>query len=279
MSERIEPFLKWPGGKRRVADKITAHFPTEIWDYHEPFVGGGAVFFSIWDRIKGDVYLSDQNKELLFTYAAVRDSVDAVIEQLKVMEKLHKDDPDFYYDVRKKFMDNPVAVACRLIYLNKTCFNGLYRVNRKGHFNVSKGDYENPTICNEKQLRDASRALNGGLFRNKAIILHRDFADIGVYRGNTIYADPPYDGGFTSYTAKGFSKDDQTRLRDTAVTWMGKGARVVVSNAATDRIRTLWHRGAGFTQHPIDVQRSISRSATGRKPAKELIITGGVCFT
>ena len=273
MSERIEPFLKWPGGKRRVADKITAHFPTEIWDYHEPFVGGGAVYFSIWDKIKGTAYLSDRNIDLIQTYYMVRTKVDAVIDQLKVMEKLHKRNPDFYYEVRNKAMDNPLTIACRLIYLNKTCFNGLYRVNRKGHFNVSKGDYKNPTICNETQLREASRALQNAMF------MERDFAQISVRRGDTVYADPPYDGGFTSYTEMGFDADDQTRLRDTAVTWMGKGVRVVVSNAATDRIRTLWHRGAGFTQHPIDVQRSISRSATGRKPAKELIITGGVCFT
>ncbi len=232
------PFVKWAGGKRTLIPDIARHFPERVGTYWEPFVGGGAVFFTFANCIDRAI-LSDRNEELLIAYQAVKDSVDDLIEALRHHEHGHKDSR-YYNRVRGQEPTDAIAIAARFIYLNKTCYNGLYRVNKSGKFNVPKGRYKNPDICNEQRLRDASKVLA------KATIRVGDFEKV-VRPGpdDFIYCDPPYDACFTGYQPGGFTPDDQERLRNTAKSWAESGAQVMLSNSDTPLIRRLYRGGAG----------------------------------
>ena len=261
---RARPFVKWAGGKRAIVPEIAHRLPESIRTYWEPFLGGGAVFFAL-DRRIGTAQLSDVNAELALTYQMVRTRADRLIEVLNEHARLHS--KAHYLKVRK--MDenlNSVERAARFIYLNKTCFNGLYRVNKSGRFNVPMGRYKNPAICDEDNLRAASEVLQ------KATVRIGDFTRIQPTKGDFIYADPPYDGTFTGYDSIGFTADDQRRLRDAALRWHGEGAAVMVSNADTPHIRSLYERQP-FTLHTVTAPRSINCKADGREPVGELLIT------
>lgn len=232
------PFVKWAGGKRALIPDIAKHFPQRIDTYWEPFVGGGAVFFTMANRIDRAV-LSDRNEELVITYQVVKEKVEDLIEALRIHAQGHKND-QYYSRVRSQEPSSALEIAARFIYLNKTCYNGLYRVNKSGKFNVPKGRYKNPDICNTERLRAANQVLQ------KATIRLGDFEKV-VAPGSEdfVYCDPPYDECFTGYQPEGFTPEDQERLRNAVNSWLDLGANVMLSNSDTPLIRKLYRGGGG----------------------------------
>ena len=265
------PFVKWPGGKRTLVPAIARHFPARVENYWEPFVGGGAVFFAFFGRI-GHAVLSDTNEELVITYQIVKTDVEALLVRLGEHERAHRrrngrkyaDGNTYYYHVRETEPNDPVEMAARFIYLNKTCYNGLYRVNRAGRFNVSEGSYKNPDICNVDRLRRASVALS-----NAQIVLGDFERVVQPNDGDFIYCDPPYDSCFAGYQAAGFPEEAQRRLRDAAEGWAGEGAIVLLSNADTPAMRKLY---ANFIVEEAQAPRPINTNGAGRGNAAELLI-------
>ncbi len=262
---RARPFLKWAGGKRTVVPEIAKRLPAQIeGTYWEPFVGGGAVFFAL-DGLIEAAQLSDVNSELALTYHVVKNAPETLIELLQRHAARH--DKAYYLRVRQMTgRPSAVEVAARFIYLNKTCYNGLYRVNKKGRFNVPMGSYTNPTICDEDALLNASEVLQ------KASIRVRDFGKIGPSGGDFVYADPPYDGTFSGYDSNGFDEAAQRRLRDAALRWHNQGAAVMLSNADTALIRSLYGRPP-FRLHEITAPRPINSDGNGRGAVDDLLIT------
>ena len=267
------PFVKWAGSKLSVIPAITRYFPDQVDTYWEPFVGGGAVFFSFAERIKR-AYLSDINLDLVLTYKVVRDNVEGLIalldeyqrKHMARLERKYADGQTFYERIRAEEPKDAVHVAARFIYLNKTCSNGLYRVNRSGIFNVPQGKHKNPKICDPDRLRDASKTLS------KAVIRLGDFSKAQPMGGDVIYCDPPYDGCFTSYHKKGFDDEEQARLQSCASTWDENGATVILSNADTKSMRKLYE---GWRIGKVSARHSIGQSVDSRTDAKELLITNG----
>jgi DNA adenine methylase len=264
------PIVKWAGGKRSSLSELDKHVPDKFGRYFEPFVGGAALFFRLAASDRADkARLNDMNGELMITYTAVRDRVDQVIRGLR----LFKYDEKIYYDVRAKFPSaNTVVTAQQFIYLNRTGFNGLYRVNRKGKFNVPFGRYTNPTICDEPNLRAASTALRGVELTS----VDFEVAVAPAKRGDFVYFDPPYwpVGGysdFTSYTKTDFGPDDQRRLRDMALKLKARGVHVVLSNADVPDVRRLYTKG--FVVRRVEARRNINSKVSARGKVGELIIT------
>lgn len=262
------PFLKWAGGKRRLIPYLTQHFPDQTDIYWEPFVGGGAVFFTMADRIDHAV-LSDVNKDLIITYQVVQTRVDDLIAALKIHQRNHLKFYEYYQRVRAQEPQEALEIASRFIYLNKTCYNGLYRVNSRGKFNVPRGIYKNPDICNEDRLREASKVLA------KAEIRVGDFEKIVQPSADDfVYCDPPYDECFTNYKAGGFTKQDQERLKAAIDTWVEMGAKIMANNSDTPFVRKLYQqRGMRYALHEAEAPRMINAKASGRGSAAELIIT------
>ncbi len=264
------PVLKWAGGKRQLLPELLRRLPPRFGAYHEPFVGGGALFFALATQGRlGQVYLSDANPSLIAVYLALRDDVDAVIAALR----RHRYDRDHYYAVRAlrpEDLSLPERAA-RILYLNKTCYNGLYRENRAGQFNVPFGRYANPTICDEPNLRAASAVLHG------VDIAQRHFSTVLDYArpGDFVYFDPPYDplsatANFTGYDRRGFGPDDQRQLRDVFAALAGRGVRAMLSNSDTPFIRELY---AGFPLQQVFVGRAVNSRVEGRGKVAEVIIT------
>ncbi len=262
---RARPFVKWAGGKRGLAAQIWEQAPTDFGDYYEPFVGGGSVFFAMPKR-SGMTYLSDVNKELITAYKVIRDNVDGLIVTLQEHAHNHHADEGYYLRVRAQEPEAPLQVAARLIYLNKTCYNGLYRVNRSGKFNVPKGSYKNPRICDVEGLRQASAALAG------ADVGTETFASIAPEAGDFVYCDPPYDGTFTGYVPGGFGDGEQELLRDTAAGWGQRGVNVMISNSDTPLIRDLYS-GPVFRIREVLAPRYINSNGDGRGSVVEVLVT------
>lgn len=271
----IKPYLKWAGGKRQLLAEIKKHFPRNInnYTYYEPFVGAGAVFFSLRPE---KAVINDLNSQLILTYRAVKENVEELIALLGG----HKNERGYYYALRN--LDREAGAfngltdtekAARLIFLNKTCFNGLYRVNSRGFFNVPYGKYRNPAICEESLLRQISHYLNA----HAIIILNGDFesAVSGADKNSFVYFDPPYHSpdkaNFTGYQADGFGEEEQRRLRDLMVTMTRRGVKCLLSNADTEYIRRLYHYGF-FDIVSVQAKRSINADSTGRGKVSEVLI-------
>lgn len=262
----VRPFLKWAGGKTQLLEQIFARFPARYNRYHEPFLGGGAVFFALQPQ---RAVLSDVNQDLVQAYQAIRDDAEGVIAQLL----RHRADPEYFYKIRaqKSHRLKATASAARTIYLNRTCFNGLYRVNQQGQFNVPYGRYNNPKICNHQNILAVSQILQGATLR------HQSFENIGrqIRRGDLVYFDPPYDpisntASFTSYARGGFGRQAQTQLRDLFSRLAKRGVHVVLSNSDTPFIRSL------YQEHRIErvmARRSINSCSSKRGCVAEVIIT------
>ncbi|MDP6931376.1 MAG: DNA adenine methylase [Myxococcota bacterium] len=275
---KARPFLKWVGGKRSLVTRLREHLPAHVRRYYEPFVGGGALFFSLAQEGPGSTLgtarptLSDRNERLIRTYRAVRDQVDPLVECLQDHASHHS--KEFFLELRDREIDretDDVAVAAWLIYLNRTAFNGLYRVNSKGRFNVPFGRYVRPRICDEDNLRACSRILQGVELRVAAY----DEATEGARARDLVYFDPPYvpvstTSSFTSYTRDGFTLDDQVGLRDLALELKDRGVHVVLSNSDTPTVRELYDQG--FQWRPVAVKRAINSVGSQRGPVGELII-------
>ncbi len=262
---RARPFVKWAGGKRSLAALIWEQAPPDFGDYHEPFVGGGSVFFAMPER-SGMTYISDVNRELITAYTVIRDDVENLIDALEKHARDHHADEGYYLRVRAQEPEAPLQVAARFIYLNKTCYNGLYRVNRAGKFNVPKGSYKNPRICDVKGLRQASAALA------RADIRVATFESRVPRAGDFVYCDPPYDGTFTGYVPGGFGDAQQVLLRNTVAGWGHRGVCVMISNSNTPLIRELYS-GPPFRIREVLVPRFINSDGKGRGSVVELLIT------
>ena len=236
--------------------------------YWEPFLGGGSVFFAFAQRIS-EAVLSDANADLMAAYKAVKDDVGSLCERMREHERRHLESSpsrDYYYEVRDVSPDGELETAARFLFLNKTCYNGLYRVNRDGDFNVPYG-WSGVAVCDETALVKASHALKS------AVLKHGSFDKVvRPGTGDFVYCDPPYDGGFTSYTKSDFKEKDQRLLAKCARAWKNAGAHVVASNSDTDLIRSLY--GENFNLHAAYAPRTINRDGKGRGRVRELIITG-----
>lgn len=267
-AQKAQPFVKWVGGKRSLLHEIEKYLPSEIGDYYEPFLGGAAVFFHIHERL-ARAHLSDSNLDLILAYHAVKKDVKKLIGQLKAHKRNHSE--LYYYKVRKQFvLRDPVKIAARLIYLNKTCYNGLYRVNKKGEFNVPIGNYKNPGIVQEGNLLSVNVALQ------KAIIMFQPYDQITAGPGDFVYFDPPYHSsngnGFTSYTPGEFGEQEQTQLRDFALQLHQRGVKVMLSNANSDFIQKLY-KVKPFKIRVVCAPRLVNSKSDGRNSVKEVLVT------
>jgi DNA adenine methylase len=272
-----KPFLKWAGGKGKLAPLIAERAPNEIARYHEPFLGGGAVFFALQERgLVGEASLADRNADLMATYRAVRDDVEGVIAALGELSRQYlAREPSqrglYYYEVRNQRPRRADRKAARLLFLNKTCYNGLYRVNSKGHFNVPHGRYVNPTILDEERLRDAHSSLA------KADLREEDFADAcaRAQPGDFVYLDPPYQplsatAHFTKYTSADFGFDDQVRLRDAFDDLTQRGVGALLSNSSHPEIHELYR---DYDKELVPMGRAINSNGKGRAAIDELLVS------
>jgi len=264
------PFLKWAGGKGQLLKQYEEFLPSpkQIGRYFEPFIGSAALFFYLQPN---NALLADSNENLIETYRVIQNDVDNLIRVLGS----HKNDEAYFYQMRALNPNQMGAVerAARLIYLNKTCFNGLYRENKKGEFNVPFGRYANPTICDPERLRTASRALQGV----ELLIADFEEATVGCDFGDFIYFDPPYvpitaTSSFTSYNRDGFTVNDHIRLADTFHCLASKGCDVMLSNSSAPLVYDLYS-GRGYTITEIEARRSINSNPNRRGPITELLIT------
>lgn len=262
------PFVKWVGGKRNLLRYIVPNMPTKFKDYYEPFVGGGAVFFSVYDKVKNTA-LSDSNLDLIITYKAIQKEPRELIEMLREHQRQHN--KEYYYEIRSKELDNPMEIAARFIYLNKTCYNGLYRVNRQGLFNVPMGDYKKPNILNEENILSCHNALK------RAKVEYADFEEIQQpKKGDFVYCDPPYhptdEVSFTQYTKHDFTEKDQIRLRDYVTKLSKEGVYVMLSNSDCKFIRDIY-KSKTFHKNTVLAPRVVNCKADMRGNVKELLIT------
>ena len=269
---RATPFLKWAGGKTQLLNQFEQFFPPKehIKEYLEPFVGSAALFFHLQPE---RAHLADNNEELINCYKQVQRNVQAVIELLRTHKRFHS--ARHYYKVRAFHPKDlsPAERAARLIYLNKTCYNGLYRVNSRGQFNVPIGRYANPPILDEALLQSASRVLRGvGLHCMPFDRFCVEFAE----RGDFVYFDPPYvplskTSNFTSYTKDTFTLEDQQHLRDIFIALDRRGCLLMLSNSASTLVRNLY-KSCGATTFEVSARRAINSAAGKRKAIPELVI-------
>jgi DNA adenine methylase len=293
----VGPLLKWAGGKRQLLPALRRHYPSRFTTYIEPFFGSGAVFFDLYrsGRLDGRrARLADFNADLIGCYRTVCASTEKVVAALSTLAQQHAKRGDFYYDVRDlrfnpererlaqfgRLVDYTPELAAMMIYLNRTGYNGLFRLNGKGRFNVPAGRYAAPRICDANQVFRFARAL----MAPGVTLEHARFEEILVSAGagDFIYCDPPYaplshTARFTSYTANGFSLADQTRLQKCVLEAAGRGALVLLSNSSSADIVRLYSspraRALGFALHRVPARRAISSKHTTRGPVSELIVT------
>lgn len=267
----IAPFVKWVGGKRQLMPAINELLPKKYSTYNEPFVGGGAVLFEVQPK---KAVVNDFNAELINTYNIIKKHPEALIEDLKT----HVNESDYFYKIRaldrRDDFDkvSNIKKASRVIYLNKTCYNGLYRVNSLGEFNSPFGKYKNPNIVNEVTIRAVSKYLNA----NDITIMNGDFENAvnKIRKGAFVYFDPPYhpvskSSNFTGYVQGGFNADDQMRLRDLCDKLNQKGVQFLVSNSATKLILDLYKK---YDINFVKASRAINSDATKRGEVDEVLI-------
>lgn len=267
----VKPFVKWAGGKRQLLPEIRKYIPKKITTYYEPFVGGGAVLFDLKPK---KFVINDVNSEIINVYQIIKTDVKALIEELKT----YKNEADFYYE--KRSLDrtkayktlSPVKKAARIIFLNKTCFNGLFRVNSQGQFNVPFGNYKKPNIVNEVTLKAVSNYLN----ESNGIILNKDFTQAleGIEKSSFVYFDPPYDpisdsSSFTGYTLNGFDRTYQQKLKALCDELNKKNCKFLLSNSATDFIKKIYK---DYKIEIVRVPRSINSVASKRGKIDEVLI-------
>ena len=276
-----KPFVKWIGGKRQLLSEIDSRLPDNIDIYVEPFLGGGALFFHLSGRVK-QAQLSDINSELINTYYTIKKNVPGLIEELSK----HKNTPEHYYQIRGVDRDSvyqwnwtPLMKAARFIYLNKTCFNGLYRVNANGQFNTPYGKYTNPKIVDTENLYACGAVLSSPYITLKTYrymdTLCSIRSAISSGRNVFVYMDPPYvpismTSSFTQYTKDGFTMDDQLELKLWCDELTKLGVKWMQSNSSAPIVFDMYK---DYKIDVVNVNRSISASAGSRKPVTETIIT------
>ena len=296
-SSPARPFLKWAGGKRQLLPQLRRFYPDQFGAYHEPFLGSGAVFFDLADAARlhrHSVRLTDVNVDLIGCWLQVRSKPDAVIARLQALAAGYSEEPaDHYYRIRDKEF-NPARtevkrgpgsytpdLAAMLIYLNRTGYNGLFRLNSKGLFNVPRGRYANPRICDEENLRSVSATLAG----LAVDIDHEPYRQVlsSARRGDFVYFDPPYaplsvTAQFTSYTSGGFTSADQQELQQVVIELAERGCHVLLSNSAAREIAELYDGNpdtlrVGIRAHRVTARRAINSNAARRGEIIEYAIT------
>jgi DNA adenine methylase len=274
----VRPFLKWAGGKRQLLPEIVKYVPKRIskHTYYEPFIGGGALLFQLQPP---KAVINDSNKELINCYKVIKDSLDELMEELS--KDKYSNSETSYYEMRdldrstKKYASlSEVEKAARIIYLNKTCYNGLFRVNSQGQFNVPFGRYKNPNFLDDAVLRAVNKYLNS----NDITLLNQDFAEAvkDAKRGDFVYFDPPYDpvsetASFTGYDVNGFNRDEQERLKEEFDALHKKGCKVMLSNSCTDFIMDLY-KDYQDTIIKVRATRSINSNALKRGRVDEVLV-------
>lgn len=271
-NNNLKPFLKWAGGKRQLLQEILPKFPAEYDCYYEPFVGAGAVLFGVMPK---KAVINDFNKDLITTYQVIKDEPELLIGLLKKHQELHS--PEYFYSIRELDRNreeyektSSAEKAARTIYLNRTCFNGLYRVNSRGYFNVPYGKYKNPQIADEDTLRAVSTYFN----TNEISIMCGDFADSvkSATPNDFVYFDPPYytdTNLFTAYQAGGFGEEEQIRLRDLFADFASKGIKCLLSNSDTAFIRDIYK---DFQVETVYAKRMINSKSEGRGKITEVLV-------
>lgn len=266
------PVVKWVGGKRQLLDEIAPRLPKRITTYCEPFLGGGAVLFSLQPQ---NAIVNDLNADLMLVYEVIRDDVELLIAALEQ----HENTAEYFYTIRNLDRDkdtyremSPIERASRIIYLNKTCYNGLFRVNASGEFNSPFGHYKNPNIVNAPVLREVNKYLTA----NNIQLFHTDFEEVlqQIPRGGFVYLDPPYDpvsdtASFTGYNQGGFGQEEQERLKRCCDELTARGVRFLLSNSATPFIRELY---TGYTVEIVHAKRAINSDASKRGAVEEVLI-------
>lgn len=295
LKEKVRPFVKWAGGKAGLIPQITKYYPDslktgQIDKYIEPFVGGGAVLLDVLQKYEvKEAYAYDTNKDLVNAYNVIKTDVDELVKKLKKYEDEYlaleiEDRKEYYYDIRDEYNSAEVKPgklstkrAAEFIFLNRTCFNGLYRVNQSGDFNVPMGKYKNPTICDEENLRGLSKLL-----QNVEIICgdYHDTAEL-VDEKTFVYFDPPYrplsiTSGFTSYTKEDFNDEDQKQLALYYKKLDTKDAKLMLSNSNPKNVNendTFFDDiYTGFTINELQANRMINSNSTKRGKISELLI-------
>jgi len=289
MHHEVKPFLKWAGGKTQILNQIEENFPKELKEgkikkYMEPFVGGGAVLFYILQKHDFDeVVINDINEDLILTYNVIKNDVNKLIDELESLREnflLLDDDQrkEFYYNVRDEFNKknncneiNEIKRVAQFIFLNKTCFNGLYRVNKKGEFNVPYGRYKNPKIFDEKNLKNASKLLKNVKILCNSFEVIDDYVDDETF----VYFDPPYKplnktSSFTSYTKYNFDDNDQIRLAKFYKKLDKKGCKLMLSNS--DNLEFFEKLYGGFNIKKVIARRIINSKGNKRGEIFELLI-------
>lgn len=277
VDENPKPFVKWVGGKRQLLQQFRDMdlyppfgFNPKTATYFEPFAGGGAMFF---DLLPKKAVLSDMNLELVKTYNVIKNDVNALIKKLKEHQK--KNNKEYFLKIRAQDVGklSDVNIAARFIYLNRTGFNGLYRVNKSGGFNVPFAGNKNPLICDKVNLKKAHDAMK------KTTILHQDYKKVlqKAKKGDFVYFDPPYypinkTSAFTSYTKEGFLENEQAELRDTFVELHKRGCFVMLSNSDTKFINNLYSNLDGIKIYKVFAGRAINSKASGRGKIKEVVV-------
>ena len=268
----VAPVLKWVGGKRQLIETFSPLLPKRITSYCEPFVGGGALLFHLQPNT---AYVNDINKDLIGVYSVIKQNVDGLIEELKK----HKNEADYFYSVRNWDRDkekyqslSDVEKAARILYLNKTCYNGLYRVNNAGEFNSPYGYYRNPNIVNAPVLRAVSAYFNAADIHFSSI----DYSEVlsSIKKGTFVYIDPPYDpvsetASFTGYAKGGFSKNEQIRLRHCCDELNRRGIKFMLSNSATPFIMEQY---AGYNITVVQAKRAVNSVGSKRGGVDEVVV-------
>jgi len=271
-----KPFVKWAGGKRQLIPILNENLPKSFGTYYEPFLGGGALLFHMLTERKGQkCSISDLNSDLVLTYTTIRNRIDELISSLKNHERnYHKDSKTYYYSVRESNPRSEIEKTSRLLFMNRTCFNGLYRVNSKGKFNVPLGRYTNPNIVNEENLRSVSAILES----SKVAIKCRDFESVlrDAKKGDLVYFDPPYQpvsqtANFTSYTNKSFTYEDLNRLAELCLKLDSKGCKVLLSNSDSKEVAEIFSNKS-WKINRIQANRSINSNSKKRTGHFELLI-------
>ncbi len=271
-NKSVVPFVKWVGGKRQLLNEIEKHIPERFSRYYEPFIGGGAVLFHVQPR---NAVINDSNEELVNLYNIIKETPEELIKDLKK----HRNEEKYFYKVRgidrekaKYLKLSDIERASRIIFLNKTCYNGLFRVNSSGEFNSPFGRYKNPNIINAIKLR----AVSSYLSKNNIKILNTDYEKSlsNIRKGAFVYFDPPYDpisnsSNFTGYTKNGFDKTEQQRLKKVCDRLNNRKVKFLLSNSSTEFIRDLYK---DYPIFPIKAKRSINSKGGGRGAITEILV-------
>lgn len=284
-NELLRPFLKWAGGKRQLLPEIRKYYPDKYGRYFEPFLGAAAVLFDLQPK---KVTISDFNAELINVYKVIKNDSDELIKQLHNHRENNSE--EYFYELRaidrkEKFDElSSVNKAARIIYLNKTCFNGLFRVNSQGQFNVPYGNYDNPLIVDEIVIKAVNNYLNSADIE----IFNIDFEEavVDAKKSDFVYFDPPYHpisdtSSFTGYNLQSFNEDDQIRLRDCCDDLIDRGCHILLSNSDTEFIRNLFSDESRYQIYNINTvkaRRSINSVSSGRGKINEVLISNNYTY-